>query len=55
MSTVPITCPNCGAWLRVAVQACRIDVFDTQLRVHFDMQNVAHTCKETDVRQTDNR
>lgn len=46
MSTVPLRCPKCGAWLRVAVQPSSIDVEEESLFVYFDSQTVAHTCKE---------
>lgn len=47
MATIPITCPDCGAYVRVAAQPCEITkTSPTQLRVRFDSQAVAHICKE---------
>jgi predicted nucleic-acid-binding Zn-ribbon protein len=46
VSTSPIRCPKCGAWIRVSVQVSQIVVSKDQLKVFFDTQTVAHTCKE---------
>lgn len=46
MSTVAITCPECGVWLRVAVQPSQVQVLQNHLEVQFDRQFVAHKCKE---------
>jgi hypothetical protein len=53
MSTVPITCPNCGAYLRVSVQPCSIEVNENtgNMWVKFDDQIVAHTCHEEDIKR----
>lgn len=51
MSTTPITCPKCNAYIRVAVQPSTIVAVKTdgkvqQLLVTFHGQVVAHECKE---------
>lgn len=47
MSTTPIRCPECGELVRVAVQASVVKVNQewNSMKVIFDDQNVAHTCK----------
>lgn len=50
MTTTPVRCPECGEWLRVAVQVRLINWSDEtprkqQLYVAFDDQHVAHMCK----------
>jgi hypothetical protein len=45
MSTVPVRLPCCGALVRVAVQPSKIEPLQGRVRVEFDPQNVAHTCK----------
>lgn len=47
MATIPLRCPDCGEWLRVAAQPSEISkATKNALRVRFDSQTVAHTCKE---------
>lgn len=46
MTTMLITCPKCGAYIRAAVQPSTIEVEDESLYVSFDSQTVAHVCKE---------
>ena len=48
MSTSPVRCPECGEWVRVAIQPSVVKVNKEfgSMKVMFDDQNVAHTCKE---------
>lgn len=49
MATIPVSCPFCGVWMRVAAQPSRIrKMTDEQLRVQFSEQEVAHICKKDD-------
>jgi hypothetical protein len=46
VSTVPIACPSCGAWVRVAAQPSFVSLPDNgQFAVVLDQQTVAHFCK----------
>lgn len=48
MTTMLITCPACGEYIRAAVQPSQIDVDEGNLYITFDSQTVAHICpKET--------
>lgn len=46
MTTMLITCPRCGTYVRSAVQPSEIAVEEDCLHISFDSQTVAHTCKE---------
>jgi len=46
VSTAPVRLPCCGEVVRVAVQESVVrSVNDGRVRVEFDVQIVAHTCK----------
>lgn len=49
MATIPVNCPWCKTWIRVAAQPSRIARGQgrlDQLIVQFSDQVVAHICKE---------
>lgn len=46
MTTMLITCPNCGDYVRAAVQPSEITVEENCMYVTFDSQTVAHHCNE---------
>lgn len=52
MATVPVTCPYCGVWIRVAVQPSKIikpNAKTDDLYIKFDDQEVAHVCKKKEI------
>jgi hypothetical protein len=48
MSTIPVRCPLCGEWLRVAVQPSLITPREGQLVFKLNEEILAHTCKKKD-------